>query len=141
MSPSRVLVVTTIAVAGARLREQVLRETGEADAEVRIVAPATKLSPLKWLANEEDNARGQAEEVAQEAGNAVGAASELDVEVEVGDSDPVQAIEDALRTFPADRLVIVTPTGERANWLEKESAAEAIERFELPVTHLAADGG
>lgn len=140
MSPSRVLVVTTEAVDGARLREQVLRVTGEADAEVRIVVPATKLSPLQWLANEEDDARGEAQETADEAGRAVDDAGDVeDVEVEVGDSDPVQAIEDALRTFPADRLVIVTPSGEQENWLEKDSAAEAIQRFDLPVTHLAAD--
>jgi hypothetical protein len=55
---------------------------------------------------------------------------------EVGDSDPLKAIEDALRTFPADELVIVTPPDDQAGWLESGSAEEALDRFGLPVTRV-----
>jgi hypothetical protein len=48
----------------------------------------------------------------------------------------VQAIEDALRKFPADELIIVTRSGEDASWLEQGSLVEARERFRLPTTHL-----
>ena len=58
------------------------------------------------------------------------------VDSEVGDTDPVQAIEDALRTFPADELLLVTRPDDDAGWLEEGAAAEAFERFSLPVTHL-----
>jgi len=58
------------------------------------------------------------------------------VESKVGDSDPIQAIEDALVTFPADELIIVTLSNEDAGWLEKGSAETALDRFSLPVTHL-----
>jgi hypothetical protein len=48
----------------------------------------------------------------------------------------VKAIEDALRTFPADELIVVTLSDEDATWLEKGSAETALKRFSLPVTHL-----
>jgi hypothetical protein len=45
----------------------------------------------------------------------------------------VQAVEDALRTFPADELVIATRSGDEADWLERGSGEEALRRFDLPV--------
>ena len=123
---------------GDVLREEIRRATGDASAEVRIVAPAADVSRLRWLASDEDDARGEAAQVADDAAAAV--AAEDHVEAEVGDSDPVQAIEDALRTFEADEVVVVTPSGEEANWLETDAGAEARERFGVPVRHLVYDG-
>jgi nucleotide-binding universal stress UspA family protein len=133
----RLLVVTTVPLEGSTVRDQVQAKVGDADAEVHIVAPAARMSPLQWLASDEDAAREQAAEAAQETAEAVDA--DARVETEVGDPDPVQAIEDALRTFPADELVVVTRRGDEATWLEKDAGAEALDRFGLPVTHLAVD--
>jgi hypothetical protein len=131
----KLLVVTTVPVADNVLRERVREHTGGEGAEVRVVAPAARLSPLQWLASDEDEARSDAAEVAEASARAV--EPEADVtEVEVGDTDPVQAIEDALREFPADELLVVTRPGDDANWLEQGTASEALERFELPVTHV-----
>ena len=58
---------------------------------------------------------------------------------EVGDGDPLQAIEDALRTFGADEIVISThPRGAR-NWLERNVVGDARDRFDLPITHVVVD--
>lgn len=138
MGTRRLLVVTTVPTEASLLREQVREKTGDTDAEVRIVAPAARVSPLKWLASDEDQAREEAEEVAREAEQAV--EGDAAVEIEVGDPDPVQAIEDALRTFPADEVIVVTRAGEEASFLEKDAAAEALDRFAVPVTRLALDG-
>ena len=127
--------MATVPVEGEALREQVRRHAGDESAEVRIVAPAADVSPLQWLASDEDAARGKAEGTASQAADAV--APEAEVAAEVGDTDPVQAIEDALREFPADELIVVTRRDAEAGWLEKDSAGEAYERFGLPVTHLA----
>lgn len=134
MGSARILVVTTASVQPATLREEVLRHVGDEGAEVKIVAPASDVSPLQWLANDEDEAREEAAQQADEAAEAVEPAS---VETEVGDSDPVQAVADALRTFPADQIVIVTHSGDEAGWLEEDSASGAYERFGLPVTQLS----
>jgi hypothetical protein len=98
-----------------------------------VIAPASDISRLGWLTNDEDDARNDAAERADELAEA---APTDDVESRVGDSDPVKAIEDALRTFPADELIVVTLSDEDATWLEKGSAETALKRFSLPVTHL-----
>jgi len=55
-------------------------------------------------------------------------------EGQVGDSDPVKAIEDALREFPAEEVLIVTRPDDDASWLEEGSGQTAQSRFGLPVT-------
>ena len=137
MRAKRLLVVATAPVDETELRER-LRDHAGPDTEVRVVAPASNISPLKWLASDEDEARDEAAEIAGHAERA--AEPEADrVEAEVGDSDPVQAIEDALRTFRAEEVVVVTHRGDDASWLEKDAAAEASERFGVPVTQLVVD--
>jgi hypothetical protein len=83
-----------------------------------VAAPASGISRLDWLTNAEDDARTDAAERADELAEA---APTDDVESRVGDSNPVKAIEDALRTFPADELIVVTLPDEDADWLEKEA--------------------
>jgi hypothetical protein len=131
----RILVVTTASVRGEDLRDRVRAHAGSEDADVRVVAPAAEISRLDWLANDEQEARAAAEERAVEARRAVAPAART-VDAEVGDTDPVQAIEDALREFPADELVLVTHPDEDAAWLEEGAAEEALARLDLPVTRL-----
>jgi len=133
----RVLVVVTAPVDQEALRARVQERTGDG-AEIKVVAPASDVSPLQWLATDEDDARGEAAAVAREAEQAVEPAAER-VEAEVGDSDPVQAIEDALRTFPAEEIVLVTRSDDEAGWLEKDADAEVSERFGIPLTRLVVD--
>jgi hypothetical protein len=63
------------------------------------------------------------------------------VEARVGDVDPLTAAEDALRTFPADELVIVTRPEDEASWLEKDVPSILSERFGLPVKQVVDDAG
>jgi hypothetical protein len=133
--PRRLLVVATASVPADELRKSVRAHAG-ADAEILVVAPASGISRLDWLTNADDDARNDAGERANELAEA---APTDEVESRVGDSDPVKAIEDALRTFPADELIVVTLPDEHAAWLEKGSADTALDRFSLPVTHLVVE--
>jgi hypothetical protein len=128
----RILVVTTAPLEGEGLRDHVR------DADVRVVAPAADLSRLDWLANDEDDARGEAADRAERLGSEAAPDAES-VEAEVGDTDPVQAIEDALREFPADELLLVTRRDEDAGWLEEGTAEEALARFDLPIERVVVD--
>jgi GABA permease len=58
---------------------------------------------------------------------------------EVGDADPLRAMEDAIHIFPADEIVIGTHPEERSNWLAHDLVARACARFELPVAHVVVD--
>jgi hypothetical protein len=132
----RVIVVPTASVSKELLQKVVWAHAGP-DAEIHVVAPASNISRLDWLTNAEDDARGEASELAERTAEA---APTDDVDATVGDSDPLQAIEDALRTFPADEVIIITLPDESASWLETGAGEEAQRRFALPVTHLVATG-
>jgi hypothetical protein len=131
----RLLVVATASIPAAALRASVRAHAGE-DAEILVVAPASDISRLDWLTNADGDARTDA---AARADKLAEAAPTDDVESRVGDSDPVKAIEDALRSFPADELIVVTLRDDDASWLEKGTAETALDRFSLPVTHLVVD--
>ena len=131
----RILVVATTTVREGELRDRVRAHAGK-DAELLVVVPASKISKLDWLTNAEDDARAEA---AQRAEDVAQAAPGEDVEARVGDSDPVRAIEDALRNFPADEVIVITRSDDKADWIEEGSGHEAQHRFSLPVTHLVVE--
>jgi hypothetical protein len=130
--PRRLLVVVTTEVADDDLRELV-QSRGGADAEMLVVAPASGISRLDWLTNSDGDARDDAAVLAVKT---AGATPTDDVEARVGDSDPLKAIEDALSTFAADEILVVTRSDAEAGWLEQGSGAAAQERFNLPVTRV-----
>ena len=134
MTTRKLLVVATAPIDGETLRREVREHTGGDEAEVRIVAPAADLSRLEWLAGDEDEAREEAARVAGDVSEALD--EDAPVEAEIGDPDPAQAIEDALRTFEADELVLVGPPQSEAGWLEQGGLDDAVERLGLPVTRL-----
>jgi len=123
------LVVVTTEVADANVNEFVRRSAGE-DAEVRVVAPASGISRLDWLTKAEDDARADAGSLADRTAEA---APTTDVQAEVDDSDPVKAIEDALREFPADEVLVISHLDDDASWLEAGSGKTAQTRFTLPI--------
>jgi hypothetical protein len=125
-----ILVITSVERPVAVLREALGRDV---DA-LRVVVPAVKQSRLQWLTNADDDARQEAERAAA----SIGDTTPDDVQVEAGDSDPLQAAEDALADFDADELVVVTRPDEEATWLEEGRAADIERRFPgLKVTRLA----
>jgi hypothetical protein len=103
------------------------------DAEMLVVAPASEISRLDWLTNAEDDARDEAASLAETTAEAIPTDN---VETTVGDSEPLKAIEDALRTFPADEIIVVTRPDDEAGWLEEGGGETAQSRFRLPVTRL-----
>ena len=53
----------------------------------------------------------------------------------MGESDPAQAIQDALATFAADQILIFShPEGDR-DYREDEALAAGEKRWNVPVTH------
>ena len=63
----------------------------------------------------------------------------IDATGEIGDGDPLQAIEDAVHTFSPDELIISTHPEGRSNWLERGVVTGARERFPVPITHVVVD--
>jgi hypothetical protein len=63
----------------------------------------------------------------------------VDAKGEIGDAEPLQAMEDALRLFGADEIIISTHPEGRSHWLEKGIVDAARERFAVPITHVVTD--
>jgi hypothetical protein len=133
----RILVIANETVAGHTLRSMILERSLDVREEVLVVTPALN-SPLKHWVSDEDGARAAAQE-RLDASLAKLAEAGVQARGEVGDGDPLQAMEDALRTFGADEIIISTHPEGRSNWLERGVVAKARERFAVPITHVVVD--
>jgi hypothetical protein len=133
----RILVVANETVAGRVLFETIARMSEGVAEKVLVVSPALN-SPLKHWVSDEDEARAAAQARLDRSLAALHAAG-VDADGEIGDGDPLQAMEDALRTFAPDELIISTHPEGRSHWLERGVVERARERFDLPVTHVVVD--
>ena len=132
----RILVVANETLSGRALRSEIANRA-QGRTELRVVCPALNSKVRHWT-NEEDDARRRARERLDQL--LAGLRREgLDAEGDIGDDDPVQAMEDALRRFPADEVIISTHPAGRSNWLERDVVNRAQDRFDLPVTHVVVD--
>ena len=133
----RILVIANETVGGEPLREEIRRKSEGQEEQVLVISPALN-SPLKHWASDEDGARVQAQ---QRLESSLARLRELGVEAtgEIGDAEPLQAMEDALRLFGADEIIISTHPPGRSNWLEKGIVEGARERFAVPITHVVVD--
>jgi hypothetical protein len=134
----RILVVANETVGARELLDEIARRTKGRPVEVKVVAPALVQSRLKEGFGEVDEAREDAQARLEKSVEAIGRLG-IEVSGEVGDSDPTLAIEDALRTFPADELIISTHPPDRSTWLERDLVERAHRELQLPITHVVVD--
>ena len=135
----RILVVANQTVGGRALLDEIKGRSQGEGSEVYIVVPALASSRLEHLAHDVDGAIAEAKERLDESLRAMAGAG-LRVRGQVGDHhDPNTAIEDALREFPADELIISTHPPERSKWLEGGVVERAQNEIPLPLTHVIVD--
>ena len=128
----KLLVVTPEPVDASFLRKT-LGEDVEG-AEVLVIAPATNQSKLAFWVSDPDEAIAHAEEAQEETVERLEEEG-VDAVGDTGESEPAVALQDALATFPADRIVVFShPEGDK-DYREDEGLADAEERFGIPVTH------
>ena len=134
----RILVVANQTVGGKALLEEIINRSRGRETEILVLTPALASSRAAHWTSEIDEAIELARQRMELSVLAVEEAG-LKVRGEVGDSDPNVAIEDALREFPADEIVISTHPPERSRWLEHGVVQRARDEIELPVTHVVVD--
>jgi GABA permease len=134
----RLLVVANETVGGEELIEEIRRRCQGRDCEILVVTPALAASRASHWASDIDEARELARQRMELSLIAIGELG-LKARGEIGDSDPNVAIEDALRLFPADEIVISTHPPERSRWLEHGVVDHARRNIDLPVTHVVVD--
>ena len=133
----RILVVANETVAGRALRAEILHRVAGEPADVLVVAPALNTRLRHWT-SDEDQARAEA---AARLDASLAALAEAGVEArgQVGSDDPLEAIQDALRSFRADELIVSTHPPGRSNWLEHDLVRRVRERYACPVAHVVVD--
>ena len=127
----KLLVVTPEPVDAKLLRETLGEEI--VGAEVLVVSPATNQSKLAFWVSDPDEAIEEAEAAQEETVERLEEEG-VDAAGDTGEAEPALAIQDALATFPADRIVIFSHAGKK-DYREEEGLADAEERFGVPVTH------
>ncbi len=104
------------------------------DAEVMVVSPALHDSPVRFWASDDDEAIERAQAVQEETVERLEEEG-IDAAGDTGESEPALALQDALATFPADRIVIFSHPEGDLDYREDESLANAETRWDVPVTH------
>jgi hypothetical protein len=133
----RILVIANETVGGAPLRRQIEERSSGYETTVLVVSPALN-SPLRHWASDEDPAREVARQRLEASLQRL-RENGIEADGEVGDADPLQAIEDAVRTFGPDEIIISTHPEGRSHWLERGVVTGARERFAVPITHVVVD--
>src|SRR3712207_5189364 len=125
----KLLVLAPHAVDASAVRSALPGEDLEG-AEVLVVSPAVQQSGLRFWMSDSDGAIEQAEQAA--GANAWSLQGEAaSVRSTTGEREPLLAIQDALATFPADRIIVFR--GESEDF-RSEDLADAEGRFGVPVT-------
>jgi hypothetical protein len=132
------LVVAAETVVGEELRNAVAQRAQGRDVAVRVVAPALTETKFQHAAGAIDDAREQAQERLDRSLKELSAAG-IEASGEVGDSDLKLAIEDALRAFAADEVLIVAHKDDPPP-LEREGIAEAERSVDAKITELYVTG-
>jgi hypothetical protein len=128
----KLLVVTPEPVDAAMLRST-LGESVEG-AEVLVVSPAGNQSKVAFWVSDPDEAIAEAEEAQTETVERLEEEG-VDAAGQTGESEPAQAIQDALATFRADRIVVFSHPDDDRDYREDEGLADAESRFGVPVEH------
>ena len=132
-----ILVIANETVGGDELLSILREKASGVNEQVLVVCPALNSQVRTW-ASDEDGARSAAQG-RLDASLARLRQDGVQAQGEVGDGDPLQAIEDALRTFGADEIVISTHPEGRSHWLERNVVGAARELFDVPITHVVVD--
>ena len=101
-----------------------------------LVAPALQDSPLKFWVSDADDAIARAQHLQSESMQHLseeGVAARGDT----GEGEPLQAIQDALGTFPADRIALFVHEGDARTYREDVDPDAVQDRFGIPVDRVS----
>jgi hypothetical protein len=127
-----ILVVAAETLAGEDLLQELA--AGGPDIQLDILAPI-QVSRSHYWASDVDRERKEAQR-RLEASLAWAAEQGLAAKGKVGDPDPLVAIEDELRDFGADEVIISRPSWERASWLANRMLGYLERELDIPVREI-----
>jgi hypothetical protein len=134
---STVLLVANRTASTSALRQAVMRREARGAERFHLVVPAVPHG-LHRLVDPEVAGREEAERNLEAGLRSLGEAVGSEVTGEVGDADPMAAIQDALARGPFDEIVVSTLPRRVSRWLRVDLPSKA-RGLGLPVAHVEAD--
>jgi len=129
----KLLVLAPEPVDANRLRDVLDDDSELDDAKVLVVSPALNQSPLAFWTSDADEAIADAARSAQASEQALRDEG-VKASAQTGESEPLLALQDALATFQADRIVVFVHPEDEQRYREDDVVGEAGRRFGVPVT-------
>ena len=130
----KLLVLATDPVSADSVR-QALPDEDLDGAEVLVVSPAVNESALAFWVSDSDEAIEDAESAAERTAAQLREGGAR-ARATTGESEPLLALQDALATFPADRVLVFVREEDEARYREDDVVGEAERRFNVPVTEV-----
>jgi hypothetical protein len=133
----RLLVATGGAVADVSTLPVLVRGLLDAASDILVVAPVLP-GRLQWWVSDTDRARYQAD---ARLDAVLGQLEEMDVRAggRVGDETPLTALDDAVRSFQPDHILIALRPSQDADWQERGLVDLVRQSFALPLTVFVID--
>lgn len=134
----KVLVLTSEPISAVKLSSALTGDVDPKDVELLVVTPALQPSALRFWFSDADEAIARAQRTEQETVERLSKEG-VEVDSETGESDPEQAIQDALQTFPADEILVFTHPEDKQRYREDVDVEVLEQRFGLPVKQATID--
>lgn len=133
----RLLVAAGAAVADVTTLPALVRGLLDAASDILVVTPVLP-GRLEWWASDTDRARYEADARLE---TVLGQFEELEVPAagRAGDETPLTALDDAVRSFAPDHILIALRGAQDADWQERGLVDQVRRRFGLPVTVFVVD--
>ena len=132
---SRYLIVANRTLGGEHLLDEVRRRMPDSEATFHLVVPATPPGDHAWTEGEARTLARQRLDRAIEALRQLGA----DVDGEVGDANPLLAIDDAMRGQAFDEIILSTLRPGLSRWLKLDLPDRLKTHVTIPVTHIVGE--
>jgi hypothetical protein len=130
----RCLIVANQTITGPQLLAEVLARKASDDYEFHLLVPATHPHGSgMWSSEGQSIAHAR---VALAEGVDHFRAEGVEVSGEIGDENPVLAVDDALRREGFDEIIVSTLPPGASRWLKRDLPHRLERRFGLPMTHV-----
>jgi hypothetical protein len=130
----RQIMARVVVVSSSEIGRDALAEAISKEDELFVVVPAVEQSRLRWLANDEDKARREAEAVGAAVAKAAPAEAAA---IDVKPDPPHQVVRDAIAEHWPDRVVVALRDGDEATWLEADELDALPPEIDgVPVEHV-----
>jgi hypothetical protein len=131
---TRLLIATGEAAANIEEVPPLVRSLVQTASEIVVITPIL-VSGLQWLASDTDRARYEADErLSAVLGHVEAIAPEAEIRAEVGDDTPMTALDDVMRKFEPDHILIALRASDHDAWQEQGLLDEIRQAFHIPMT-------